>query len=35
MSCINWDNIFRKAKYFIGGLNENYKNNIRSNNLFL
>ena len=25
---------FRKAKYFIDGLNENYKNNIRSNNEF-
>ena len=25
---------FRKAKYFIDGFNENYKNNIRSNNEF-
>ena len=25
---------FRKAKYFINGLNENYKYNIRSNNEF-
>ena len=25
---------FRKAKYFIEGLHENYKNNIRSNNEF-
>lgn len=25
---------FRKSKYFIDGLNENYKNNIRSNNEF-
>jgi bifunctional N-acetylglucosamine-1-phosphate-uridyltransferase/glucosamine-1-phosphate-acetyltransferase GlmU-like protein len=25
---------FRKAEYFINGLNENYKNNIRTNNEF-